>query len=690
MKRLQCLVPADFRGPLAAAVAALTPLAVIAQVEPPTVPAQRPMPAPVLLDEIVVFGRGTRLLGGAEAASQGSVGAADLLVRPMLRVAELLEAVPGMVAVQHSGSGKANQYFLRGFNLDHGTDFTTYVDGMPWNLRSHGHGQGYLDINGLLPEIVERIDYRKGTYRADIGDFSMAGASFVTTIDSLDVPYVALESGEYGWGRLAAGGSGEIGAGTVTAVGELKTYDGPWQRAEGLEHASIWSKYLKDTDFGMLSFTLSGYEGDWHPTEQIPERVIGSAVCADAFCALDPTAGGNTSRWIGGAQLSGDDWTAAAYLQHYDWFMQSNPTYDFQINQFDKRTTMGGRYDRTLIEEMALELRVGAELRYDDIGPVGVDEYDAGQFVANVSDNDIREGSVGVYVDAMWSPSERVRLFGGARADHYDFDVTARSAGSAAGSETDNRVSPKLGLAYMATNYIELYGNWGKGFHSNDARGVVNPVDPVPGLSAGTGYEAGARFEVGDLNITTAYWWLDLDSELIFVGDSNAVEPKGASERDGYEVTLFWRPVDWLGIDAVYTGSTARYLDKPDGLYVEQAVEHAGQIGLAAVKDNWEGSVRVRYLGPYALTADNSRRAGSETTVSLRGAYTARNVTVYAELFNLLDGDGKDIVYYYEAYVAGFDPPGLTAADIDCDVTNCRMSRAQEPRTLRVGIKLEF
>ncbi len=142
------------------------------------------------LEEIVVFGRGLQLLGTAEAASEGRVGGADLSVRPMLRVAELLEAVPGLIAVQHSGSGKANQYFLRGFNLDHGTDFTTYVDGMPWNLRSHGHGQGYLDINGLIPETVDHIDFRKGTYRADAGDFSMAGSSFITTIDRVPASFV--------------------------------------------------------------------------------------------------------------------------------------------------------------------------------------------------------------------------------------------------------------------------------------------------------------------------------------------------------------------------------------------------------------------------------------------------------------------------------------------------------------------
>jgi outer membrane receptor protein involved in Fe transport len=647
-------------------------------------------PAGPPADEVVVFGRGTPFLGAAEAASEGAVAGADLLVRPMLRVAELLEAVPGVVAVQHSGSGKANQYFLRGFNLDHGTDFTTYVDGMPWNLRSHGHGQGYLDINGMLPEVVERIDYRKGPYRADVGDFSMAGASFITTIDRLESPYVAVETGEYGWGRLGAGGSGDLGGGTLTALGEVKTYDGPWQREEGLEHVAVWGKYRQDTEFGTLAFTLSGYEGDWHPTEQIPERVIGSAVCADEFCAIDSTAGGDTSRWVGGMQLMGEDWTAAAYLQRYDWNMQSNPTYDFQINQFDKRMTTGGRYERTMIESESGELRLGGELRYDDIGPVGVDEYEAGQFVANIADNDIQETSIGVYADGTWSLSERLRLLGGLRFDHYDFDVSARTPGSASGSESDSQVSPKVGVAYVVADDIELYGNWGKGFHSNDARGIVNPVDPVPGLAEGTGYEAGARFEVGNLNVTAAYWWLDLDSELIFVGDSNAVEPKGGSERQGYELTFFWRPADWLGIDAVYTGSKARYVDNPDGPYVEQAVEHSGQIGLAAVKNNWEASLRVRYLGPYAMTPDNSQRAGSETTLNLRGAYTVRNLTFYAELFNLLDADGKDIVYYYEAYVDGFDPPGLTSEDIDCDVTNCRMSRAQEPRTLRVGVKFEF
>jgi outer membrane receptor protein involved in Fe transport len=654
------------------------------------------------VDQVVVFGRATELLGTAEAASEGSISGADLLVRPMLKTAELLEAVPGTVAVQHSGSGKANQYFLRGFNLDHGTDFTTIIDGMPMNFRTHGHGQGYLDVNGMLPETVERIDYRKGTYRADLGDFSMAGASLVSTIDRLDEGYLAIEGGDYSWQRLGAGGTADLESGAaLTFLGEYKSYDGPWALEEGLEHFAVWGKYLRPTDFGDLAFTLSGYEGDWHPTEQIPERVIGSSVCADAFCALDPTAGGNTSRWIGTAILTGADWDASAYVQHYDWYMQSNPTYEAQINQFDKRMTVGGRYDSYAVMRTNFDLSWGGELRYDDIGPVGVDSYDAGQFVNNISDNDVTEASYGLYTEATLRPTDALRIILGLRGDYYDFDATANqpgtvtpdSNGTVVGSATDSRVSPKFSLAYEINTNVELYGNWGKGFHSNDARGVVKPVDPVAGLAPGEGQEVGARFEFGDFNVTATHWWLDLESELIFVGDSNAVEPRGASERDGIELVFFWQAADWLGIDAVFTDSDAHYVDNPDGSAIEGSLEQAAQFGISATRNNWEASMRLRYMGPYALTPDNAQRAGSSSTVSMRGAYDFGRIQLYGELINAFDNDGKDIVYWYEAYVEGYDDVVNGAAsidDIDCDVLNCRVSRQKEPRTLRVGLKYSF
>ena len=662
----------------AALLASLFPLCSIAQQTTRTAPED-------VLEEVIVFGRGEPLIGKASAASEGAVGGDDLLVRPMLRVADLLEAVPGLIAAQHSGSGKANQYFLRGFNLDHGTDFTTYVDDVPWNLRTHGHGQGYLDVNGLIPEVVERIDYRKGTYRADTGDFSMAGAALMTTIDSLARPFVAVESGQYGWGRVAGGGTTEVGEGMLTLLGQYKTYDGPWSVPENLQHQSMWGKYSQPTDFGMLKMSLSGYHGQWNSTEQLPESAIGTPGCADEFCSLDPTARGETTRWIFGSQLLADTWRATTYAQYYDWRMSSDPTYDFQIDQFDRRWTVGGRYERRLIQSDTLELSAGTELRYDDIGNVGVDHTDQGVFVENTGRNAVREASVGVYAEATWKLSDVLRITGGLRGNWYDFDVTVLEGSgiegqNSVGHATSANLTPKIGVAYAFSDKVELYGNWGRGAHSNDARAVVQKSLGVEGLASGTGYEAGARFEVGDFKITTAYWWLNLSSELIFVGDSNAVEPKGASKRHGYEVVLFWRPREWLAIDGVYTGSNARYNDVQDdgGTRIEGSVESAGELGIAAIKGPWEVSARLRYLGGYPLVPNNNSpelNADAETMLNLRLAHTFKHITLYGEVLNVLDHKGKDIVYFYEN---AYDPAGG------------RVSRAEEPRTVRAGLKYEF
>jgi outer membrane receptor protein involved in Fe transport len=657
------------------------------------------------LDEVVVFGRAEQQIGTADAASEGTVGGADLSVRPMLRVAELLEAVPGMIAAQHSGSGKANQYFLRGFNLDHGTDFTTYIDGMPWNLRSHGHGQGYLDVNGLIPEVVDRIDYRKGPYRADVGDFALAGSSFMTTIDRLDAPFVSAEVGQYGWRRLAGGGTTTLGPGELTGVLQLKTYDGPWQEPEDLKHGSMWAKYLQPIGDGMLQVTLSGYHATWHPTEQSPEIAVGSPECPDRFCSLDQTAFGKTDRWILTANYELAHWTTTAYAQRYDWHMLSDPTYDYQIRQFDHRWTFGGRTQRKFLEGQPVELLVGSELRYDDASRVGVDHTDAAVFALNLANNSIREGSIAGYSEATWHATDKLRLNAGLRADHYHFSAAA-NAGAAAetidGRASDNQLSPKAGLAWSVSNDVEVYANWGRGFHSNDARGVVNP-DPdaqVPGLVHGTGKEGGIRFERSRWNLTATYWWLDVSSELIFVGDSNAVEPKSGGKRRGLELVAFWKPFDWLGIDAVYTHSHARYkelqddppvsidlngVETPSGLqgyFIEGSVESAGELGISAVRGQWEASGRLRYLGPYPLVPSGTRRAHGESMINMRLAYKFGSAQLYGELLNVLDDKGDDVRYYYPTYY-----PGITAPDAQ---TSTYLSRAEEPRTLRVGIKYSF
>ncbi len=642
------------------------------------------------VEEIVIFGRNTDLVGEALSASVGYVGGADLLIRPLVKTAELLESMPGMVAVQHSGSGKANQYFLRGFNLDHGTDYTVRLDGVPLNLRSHGHGQGYLDVNGVIPETVEGIDYRKGPYYADLGDFSLAGASFINTISRVESPFLSAETGANGWGRYVGGTSMAVNDGTLSVIGEVKNYDGPWDQGEDLQHLSLWGKYLSATAFGEASFTLSGYLADWRPTEQIAQRAIGTTVCPDAFCSLDPTAEGETSRLIASAELTGGNWRGTVYAQYYDWTMSSNPTYDAQINQFDKRWIAGGRADRALVDSDRLLLTAGAEFRYDDGDRIGVEAFQRGRYTGDIAANEIAELSAAPYLDAVWYATSSLRVNAALRYDYYDFDVTALNSLSTAGNDSDSAFSPKFGAAWALLDNFELYYNWGRGFHSNDARGVVNTVDPVPGISTGTGYELGGRLALGDFKLTSAYWWLDQDSELIFVGDSNSVEPKGASEREGYEMTLFWRPTGWFAMDGVFTASDARYTNNPEGRHVEQAVEEAAQLGLTLTRPRWDASLRVRYLGPYALDAANLRRGDSLTTANFRGAWHWRDLTLFAEVINLFDSDGKEIVYYYPAYVAGVDAPGLTADDIDCDVTDCLMSRATIPRAVRLGVRFSF
>ena len=637
---------------------------------------------------IVVFGRGEAKIGVAQAASEGSVGGADLLVRPLLRVAELLEAVPGMVAAQHSGSGKANQYFLRGFNLDHGSDFTTYIDGVQMNFRSHGHGQGYLDLNGLIPEIVAREDFRKGPYRADGGDFALAGAAYMKTIDGYDRPWVSAEGGSYGWRRVAGGGTVRgVGAGDLTIVAQAKAYDGPWQEPEHLRHYAGFAKYLVPAGAGTVEASLHAYRATWRPTEQIPERAVGTAACPDVFCSPDPSARGETTRIIANVGTTQPDWRANAYAQFYDWTMFSNPTYanpdgtSAQIEQFDRRWIFGLTGVKKWELSPALSLSVGTENRYDHIGNVGVNRTADRSFLSSLGRYHVEELSAALYGEATWAPLAGLRLTGGLRGDYYRHSVRARdavAAGLGEGSGSDAILSPKASLAYRIAPQLEVYANWGRGFHSNDVRGAVNVDTPVPVLVRGTGKELGGRLQLDGFSLTATYWWLNVGSELRFVGDSNAVEPTGASRRHGYEIVAFWRPLPWLALDGNYTASRSRYTN---GERIPNAFENAASAGVAIVLHPWEASIRMRHLGPSPLIEDNSVRDSGSTVVNARAAWKGKRVEIYGEVLNILNSRDKDIAYYYESYIPAVDSGGPVEG---------RLSRVVEPRTVRLGVKFSL
>lgn len=635
--------------------------------------------------DIIVFGRGENRIGTARAASEGSLAGADLTRRPLLRTAELLESVPGMIVTQHSGSGKANQYFLRGFNLDHGTDFSFVLDGVPMNFRTHGHGQGYLDVNGLIPETVKRIDYRKGPYRADVGDFALVGMAEATTADVLK-PFVTAEYGRFDWKRLAAGGTIGLGEGHVLLAAQGKTYDGPWALAERLRHLSAYAKYSLEMPWATLRATASVYDAKWRPTEQVPERAIGTLI-PDAFGSLDTALRGRTERELFTLSLTAPQWKAMAWGQHYDWSMISNFTFFLddpvngdELEQAEKLWTWGGRIEGQIPLSASLELTLGGETRWDDIGKVGLYHTTAGRRDLTRSEFAVDELSGALYGEAHWRPVDRVTMLAGLRGDAYRFRTRALGGGAWSGLVKDSIVSPKLGVSAEVAKGVALYANWGRGFHSNDARGVTNPVDPAPGLVRGTGKEVGARFERSGLVLTANYWWMNVDSELIYVGDAGSVEPSNASRRHGYELTAFWRPRPWLAIDASYTGSHARFKDSPGANHVPLAIEGAGELGVAAVLDRWNASARLRYLGPRPLVEDDSVRGQATTIVNLRAGFTPGRWEFYAELLNLLNSKRKDIEYLYTSRL-----PGEPLGGVD-DVH----SRAVEPRMLRVGFKLQL
>ncbi|OYX67389.1 MAG: hypothetical protein B7Y88_01065 [Sphingomonadales bacterium 32-64-17] len=678
-----------------AAIAMAVPLAAHAQDEGPAVKVEADdgnvVRDTVTGDIIYVYGRGERRIGTAGAASEGGVSGADLEVRPFLRPGELLEATPGLIATQHSGGGKANQFFLRGFNLDHGTDLSLYIDDMPMNFRTHGHGQGYLDVNGLIPETVQRVDFRKGPYRADTGDFSFVGTTMITTHDRLQ-PFATVEVGSFGYRRFVAGGSVPLAGGDLLAVGQVKLNDGPWELPEDFTGVSGLIKYSRPLGDGDFQISLNLYDSSWNPTEQLPERLIGTPLCEDRFCSLEDSLTGYTERQILTANYQSDSWKITGYVQHYDWSLLSNFTYFLedpvngdQLRQYDALWTYGGRIEHTAQLSDKFSLRVGGEGRYDDISRVGLDETIAGAKEFTVGAFAVDEKSAGFYAEAIARPIEGLMVIGGLRQDFYNFRTRAlEGAASWSGDVSDEAFGVKFGANYEVVPGLAFFANYGEGFHSNDARGVTAPNDPAPGLVEGDFEELGLRFERGGLIFSGVYWWSSIESELIYVGDAGAVEPSDPSERRGYELTAFYKPNNWLALDAVWTGSHARIVGLPEGEnYVPGALESSGELGISAIFPEFNAAARLRYLGPHALIEDNSQRGESTLLLNLRTAWTPRNLAgfeIYAELLNALDSEDDDIDYYYETRFPGEPAEGVLG----------RNSRIVEPRQLRVGFTKRF
>jgi hypothetical protein len=649
------------------------------------------------LEEIVVTAQRIGLIGESRAASEGIVTRIQLEGRPILRPGEVLETIPGLIVTQHSGDGKANQYFLRGFNLDHGTDFATYVDGVPVNMPTHAHGQGYADINFLIPELVSEVHYRKGTYYADEGNFSAAGAARISYMRDAGSPRLSLTAGQDDYYRVLASASPDVAGGTLLVGLDWSTTDGPWTLPQDFRKTSGLLKYERgDADRG-FAVTAMGYDGQWNSTDQIPDRAVKDG-SIPRFGHVDPSNGGSSHRY----SLSLDTWSrtdrhgwdASLYAIDYQLELISNFTYALdqvngdQFEQYDERRVYGGRFvhdmDASLNSSEGL-LRAGAEIRIDDIDPVGLYRTRARERFETIREDQVQQVQYSAFIahDQRWTPWLRTEA--GLRIDAFEFEVDSDLSQNS-GSASDSLMQPKLTIVLGPWAETEVFLNAGRGFHSNDARGTTIRVDPTDGVTpvervdpivAAVGTEVGVRSAiVPGLQLSAALWNLDIDSELLFVGDGGITEPSRASRRYGVELGVYWTPLDWLIVDADYAWAHARFTDPdPAGDHIPGAVESVVSMGLTIHRDSgWFGGARLRYFGPAPLIEDDSVRSAATFLVNADVGYRFSNrVEVVATVFNLFDAEDNDITYFYESQL-----PGEAASVEDIHF------HPVEPRTLRV------
>ena len=648
-------------------------------------------------------------VGTQDAASAGTIRRALLQSRPAQRPGEVLEFVPGVIVTQHSGDGKANQYFLRGFNLDHGTDFATRINGMPVNMPTHGHGQGYSDMNWLLPELVDRVEYRKGPYFAAVGDFAAAGSADIEYLHSVAAPFAQLTLGENGYRRGVTGASGAVAPG-LTALGavELMNTDGPWTVPERVRKLNGVFMLSGGTRAQGWHATAMAYRSRWTATDQVPQRLIDAGTYQGRpfgrYDSLDPTTGGDSQRSSLSAQWHNDGaagrTSVSGYFIHYDLDLNSNFSYALerpadgdQFKQTDKRTVYGMDAEHIVSHDLgpfAARTLAGVQLRHDRIR-VGLYDSVARRITNTVREDRVQQTQLGLFAQTSVEFTPEWRAVLGLRADRLQARVNALTLPANGGSATDTQLSPKLTVVWAATPRTELFFNAGRGFHSNDARGMTarfdpksgDPTDPVPALVPVTGAEIGLRTEaVRGLQSSVSVWGLRSASELVYIGDAGATEASLGSRRHGIEFSNRWQPVPWFLFDADLAFSHARL---KDGSRIPNAIDRVASVaGTVKDLDGWTASLQWRYLGPGALAEDNSVRSIPASTFNFRvtkalGKLVGHPASVTLDVFNLFDRRVNDIQYFYESQLPGEAAP-----------VGDRHVHPAEPRNLRLTLQVSF
>ena len=658
-----------------------------------------------VLEKVVVTGQATsNQVGVADSANVGTVSKQQLEARTVYRPGELLEATPGLVVSQHSGEGKANQFYLRGFNLDHGTDLRTTVDGMIVNQRSHSHGQGWTDLNFVIPELATGLEYRKGPYYASEGDFSSAGAVSLKYANTLPRGIANFSLGQNGYRRAALANTSAVGSGNLLYAIEGLHNDGQFVHPDDYGKFNAVLRYSQGDMGNGFSVTGMAYKAKWNATDQVTQRAIDSGQISSRFDAIDPTDGGNSHRYSLSGEWHRDTETTStkvnAYVIGWQLNLFSNFTYFLddpvnsdQFHQPDKRTTAAVNASHTWQMPWgghASESTVGVQFQNDNIFN-GLYSTRAREILSSTRSDHIVETSVGIYAENATRWTDWFRTVAGLRADTYRFNVRSDNALNS-GKVTASIANPKLSLIFGPWAKTEYYVNLGGGFHSNDARGATITIDPktgdaadkVPGLVRAKGYEVGVRTSiVPGLQTSLSVYRLDFASELIFAGDAGTTEAGRPSRRTGFEFANYYKLGDWLTIDADLAFARARFKDvEPVGNRIPGSVEGVASVALAL--DNigpYFGALQWRYFGPRPLIEDNSVRSSSTATFNGRIGYKInKDLRVELEGYNLTNRKASAIDYSYTSRLQGEPASGVNAVHF----------HPLESRSFRVSLNANF
>jgi TonB dependent receptor-like, beta-barrel/TonB-dependent Receptor Plug Domain len=655
------------------------------------------------LDTVEITDSAENLVGSADSATEGTITPKEIEDTPILRTGEILEAVPGLIVSQHSGEGKANQYYLRGFNLDHGTDMATTVAGMPINEPTHAHGQGYTDLNFLMPELISGIQYRKGPYYADQGDFSAAGAVNIDYRNTLKRNVAIVGIGTDGYHKALVAGSPELAGGHLLYGFEAYHDDGPWVNPDNYNKFNGVLRYSHGDGQNGYSITAMGYNGTWNATNQVAIRAIDKGLIS-RYGSLTPTDAGSTYRYslsVEGQQTSENAITREnIYVIDYRMNLWNNFTYDLvnqvngdQFHQYDNRVTSGFNVSHDWITKLAnhdMVNTIGFQVRNDDINPVGLYDTVDRQQLSVVEQDHVIQTSESLYVQNRFQWSGKFRSIAGLRADDYYWDVMANNplnSGEAHGS----LLSPKLSLIFGPWEKTEYYINAGQGFHSNDGRGTTMTVNPQTGsptskvtpLVRAEGLDIGARTAIiPHAQSELTFWALNLASELVFDGDAGVTTPSYASHRYGVEWANFYTPTPWFTLDVDLALSHARFVGDPIGPYIPGSPGAVASAGASVDSiDGYLASLRGRYFGPRPLYDDGSVTSNASTIVDARVGYKfSNNCRIFLDVLNVLNAQVSDIDYFYVSRLPGEPPAGV--ADIS--------THPADPREFRLTLSANF